>query len=108
MARLCPKEPTLEEAIDLSAYVVEEVKKIDPHCGGRTQVVFVTKDKVERIDDTSLDNRLDQIAQRDGTMSRMWRAMVTDAIKPKTLESVIQLFGEDAPDIEGEGAKKNG
>ena len=108
LARLCPVEPTLEEAIDLAAYVVEEVKKIDPHCGGRTQVVFVTKDKVERIKDNSLDDRLDQIAQRDSTMSRMWRAMVTDTIKPNTLESLVALLGEDAPDGESKGRKKNG
>lgn len=92
LARLCPDEPSLEEAIDIAVYTVEEVKKIDPHCGGETQVVCATKDKRFRKKSHEVRIKVEQLAERDDALSRLWRAMV---VGDKTEDDVRGFLGED-------------
>lgn len=35
---------TIDEAIPIAAYIIEEVKAIDPHCGGDTRIAFLAGD----------------------------------------------------------------
>lgn len=92
LARLCPEEPSLNEAIDIAAYVVEEVKKIDPHCGGQTQVVCASKDGVSRKSSYEVRQKVDELAARDDALSRLWRAMV---VGDKTEDDVRDFLEKD-------------
>lgn len=92
LARLCPEEPSLEEAVDIAVYTVEEIKKIDPHCGGETQVVCATKKEVTRKSSYQVRQKVDELAARDDALSRLWRAMV---VGDKTEDDVRGFLGGD-------------
>lgn len=92
LARLCPEELSLEEAVDIAVYTVEEVKKIDPHCGGETQVVCATKKEVSRKSSYNVKLKVDELAARDDALSRLWRAMV---VGDKTEDDVRAFLGHD-------------
>lgn len=75
LARLYRDDLTLEEAIKVAVYVVEEVKKVDPYCGGPTRVVAISKSGIERKDDKTLRSILKDVEDADQAAVQIWRVI---------------------------------
>lgn len=79
LARLYRDDLTLEQAVRVAVYVVEEVKKVDLHCGGPTQIVAVQCGKVERKTEAALRRILIDLEAADGVAQDIWRSISTGA-----------------------------
>jgi len=76
LPRLYRDDLTLDEATRVCVYVVEEVKKVDVHCGGPTQAVAVgCKRGVSRKTDKEMRTILDDLKQADEVSMEMWQVI---------------------------------
>lgn len=74
LPRLHNKDLTLEQATRVCVYVVEEVKKVDVHCGGPTQVVSINcKGGVSRKNEDEMKKVLKDLEAADKVAVGMWR-----------------------------------
>lgn len=78
LARLCAPPLAVDEAVKLGVYVVEEVKKIDPDCGGPTQVAVITKGSIQRKTAAEVKQLADKIIQKDEALAQLWRAIILE------------------------------
>lgn len=90
LARLYRDDFTLEEAVRVAVYVVEEVKKVDLHCGGPTQVVVVKADAVERKTDNEVRSIVQYLDEQDGHIKNIWTVI---AKGPEVLEQQLAKSG---------------
>jgi hypothetical protein len=86
LARLCAAELNLEQATKVAVYVIEEVKKIDPFCGGPTQVVSLSKNGVKRLSPREVKGIADQVIEQDENLAEFWRQLIlgTEVSSPKS------------------------
>lgn len=69
------KEPmAIDHAAMLAVYAVEEVKKIDPGCGGNTQLVTIQGSKLRRWNSKEIAELVSQISERDKSFVEAWWA----------------------------------
>jgi 20S proteasome alpha/beta subunit len=83
LARLYRDDLTLEEAIRVAVYVIEEVKKVDLHCGGPTHVVGVTKDGVVRKRDDEIREIVLYLDEQDQSLKDSWRIIAKGPRAPR-------------------------
>jgi len=90
LGRLYASDLNVEQGIDCAAYVIEEVKKVDPSCGGPTQVAVVTKDQahIKSVDETrELVGRLEI---RDVLLGKLWRSLVLGKKQPSDVSAFLE------------------
>jgi hypothetical protein len=92
LARLYRDDLTLEEAIRVAIYVVEEVKKVDLHCGGPTQVVALTKKGVQRKSASEIREVVQLIDEYDNSLKEAFRVISKgpDALLQRDLDSAAR------------------
>jgi 20S proteasome alpha/beta subunit len=73
LARLCTDDLSVDEAVRVAVYVIEEVKKVDLYCGGPTQVVAVTKHGIDRKDDNAIRKLVADLQRADKMSLGIWR-----------------------------------
>lgn len=78
LARLWSKNLIVEHAKRVAVYIVEEVKKIDPFCGGPTQVVSLSKAGIKRLGDKEVKEIADVVMEQDETLAAFWRALILE------------------------------
>ena len=71
----------VEQAIKVAVYVIEEVKKIDPFCGGPTQVASVSKGGVKRLNDKEVKEIADLVMAQDENLAEFWRTLILEVDK---------------------------
>ncbi len=76
LQRLYGEDLAVEQAKAVAVYVVEEVKKNDPNCGGETQVHVVGDKGIERLTREEIRDLVAQLEVRDKTYSDIWRAQL--------------------------------
>jgi 20S proteasome alpha/beta subunit len=85
LARLCSKPLNVEQAVVVGVYVVEEVKKIDPFCGGATQVVSLSKSGSKRLSSREVKRIADYVMEQDDALAAFWLDLIIrEPDKPKT------------------------
>jgi len=90
LQRLYTKEMQLEEAMDTAAYTIEEVKKVDPTCGGSVQLASVTKEHGVKISTPDeLSDRMSKLAIRDELLAKIWRALLLGKKQPSDVEDFL-------------------
>lgn len=91
LARLCSEPLTVEQAITVGIYVVEEVKKIDPFCGGATQVVSLSKDGARRLTPREVKRISDYVMGQDDSLAGFWRDLILrEPDKTKTQKKIAK------------------
>ena len=75
LSRLYRDDLTTDEAVRVAVYVVEEVKKVDVHCGGPTQVVVVKKSGVDRKSPTDIRRIVQYLEEFDNQIKAAWRVI---------------------------------
>lgn len=78
LARLCCEGLKLDEALKLGIYIIEEVKKIDPNCGGPTQVAIATSLGINHKTDSEVKKLTDEIMRKDTEFTKLWRGTILD------------------------------
>jgi 20S proteasome alpha/beta subunit len=73
LARLCCEGLEIDEAIKLAIYVIEEVKKIDPNCGGPTQVSIINETGIVEKTASEIKKLVDEIISKDSDFIKAWR-----------------------------------
>lgn len=73
LARLYRPDLTIEGGVRIAAYVVEEVKKADVHCGGPTQIVVVKKNLVERKSTKEIGRVVQYLEGFDNEIKAAWK-----------------------------------
>jgi 20S proteasome alpha/beta subunit len=72
LAKFYRESQEIQQAATLAAYAVEEVKKIDPGCGGATQIVTIQGNKLRRWKPTEVSALVSQIDERDKAFVDAW------------------------------------
>jgi 20S proteasome alpha/beta subunit len=76
LPRLYREDLTLDEATRVCVYVVEEVKKVDVHCGGPTQAVALGCTRgVSRKTEKEMRTILEDIKQADDAAKEVWQVI---------------------------------
>ena len=78
LARLCSEESSYEQSIQVAVYIIEEVKKIDPFCGGPTQVVSLSKNGVKRLAPREVKGIADLVMEQDENLASFWRSLILE------------------------------
>lgn len=92
LPRLHRYDLSLDEAVRVAVYVVEEVKKVDVHCGGPTQIVSVNcTSGVSRKDESEMKKILADVGAADQTAVEMWRLISRG---PDYLKELVQKAQE--------------
>ncbi len=76
LARLCSETLDVDQATKVVVYVVEEVKKIDPFCGGPTKVVALSKNGVKRLNPQEVKEIADFVMGQDENLAEFWRSLI--------------------------------
>jgi 20S proteasome alpha/beta subunit len=76
LARLCCQGLKIEEAIKLAIYVIEEVKKIDPNCGGPTQLSVITEAGIAEKTAMEIKKLVDEIMSKDAELTKISRGTI--------------------------------
>jgi 20S proteasome alpha/beta subunit len=76
LARLWNEELTVEQAINVVVYIIEEVKKIDPFCGGPTQIMALSKTGINRLKPSEVKAVADKVMGQDDQLAKFWRQLV--------------------------------
>jgi 20S proteasome alpha/beta subunit len=90
LAKFHQLDMTIGQAINLGVYVIEEVKKIDPNCGGATQIVAIDKKGIRRLQSEEIKAIVDEISKIDTCANKVWRALIN---KEKNCEEVEEFIG---------------
>jgi 20S proteasome alpha/beta subunit len=92
LARLCSKPLTVEQATIVAVYVIEEVKKIDPFCGGPTQVVCLSKNGSKRLSSREVKRIADFVMGQDDALADFWLDLIIkEPDKPKTRKKTTKV-----------------
>jgi 20S proteasome alpha/beta subunit len=101
LARLCCQGLEIDEAIKLGIYVVEEVKKIDPNCGGPTQLSVITEAGIVEKTAMEIKALVDEIMSKDAELTKVSRVTILgrkedlrDLIQSKMIESAKRKSSE--------------
>jgi 20S proteasome alpha/beta subunit len=86
LARLYDDELTIDEAITTAVYVVEEVKKIDAHCGGPTQVLVITADGAVMKSRKDIQKITKFLESQDNSIKDFWRVIV---MGPEAMKKIM-------------------
>lgn len=81
----------VEQAKKLGVLIIEEVKRIDPGCGGPTQVVVLTKKGIIKLNPEQIKEIAEEVFQIDGCASKTWWAVVNGE---KTCDEVNKYFSK--------------
>ncbi len=76
LQRLYVEGMKLSEGLDCAAYTIEEVKKVDPSCGGPVQLITVDAKGVHSFTSDDTKSVVDRVTVRDDLLAEMWRALV--------------------------------
>lgn len=76
LARLYRDGLDLEEAVRIAVYVVEEVKKVEPHCGGPTQIVVLSAGEIIRKSEAQVRDIVQSLEEYDSSLKRVWKEIV--------------------------------
>lgn len=90
LARLYGENLNSEQALECAIYTIEEVKKVDPNCGGPVRAIKVKKDGIENCDPDDLRSLVNKLEIRDELLGEMWRAMI---LGHKSSQDVKKFLG---------------
>ncbi len=82
LPRLWSDKLTLDQAVKIVVYVVEEVKKIDPFCGGPTQIMTLSKSGAKRLSPREVKKIVDEVMETDEDLADIWRDLILGTEKP--------------------------
>jgi 20S proteasome alpha/beta subunit len=88
LARLCCQGLKIDEAIKLGIYVIEEVKKIDPNCGGPTQLSVISEAGIVEKTATEIKTLVDGIMSKDAELTKISRGTILG--RKEDLREIIQ------------------
>ncbi len=94
LARLCCEGLEVDEAVKLAIYVIEEVKKIDPNCGGPTQVSVVNEAGIVEKTATEIKTLVDGIMSEDEKFMKSWRGSILG--RQKDVDDLMQMYLEES------------
>jgi hypothetical protein len=81
---------TMDQVINLAVYVIEEVKKIDPNCGGATQIVVLDKKGIRRLKDLEIKKVVDEICEIEDCANKVWWSLADGNRKCEEIEEFIK------------------
>jgi 20S proteasome alpha/beta subunit len=89
LAKYYQDQVTVEKATELAAYVVEEVKKIDPNCGGNTQIVTLDKGGIRKLTPQEVKKIVQNVTEIDECSHNIWWAI---ANKQKSCRDITNFL----------------
>lgn len=95
LSRLWSNKLSIIEAIECAVYTIEEVKKMDPDCGGPVHVMAVTKKGIEDRSSHDVRNLTNRLQGRDELIDRLWQAVV---LGRKSEKEIAEFLGSRAPE----------
>lgn len=78
-----------EQGKQLAILVVEEVKRIDPGCGGPTQVVILDKDGIHRLNSEEVKKTTENALKMDACANHVWWAVVNGEKSCEAIEKYL-------------------
>lgn len=75
LARLYRDDLTIDEGVRVAVYVVEEVKKVDLHCGGPTQAVVIGRKGINRKTTKEIADTVRYLEDQDNAIKEVWKVV---------------------------------
>jgi 20S proteasome alpha/beta subunit len=91
LARLYRESMALDFAVKTAVYVIEEVKKIDPYCGGQTHVAILTDTGFLQYEDAQINQLATALANQDAQVKQIWRFLSGDPEALRELQQAAHL-----------------
>ncbi|HVP90004.1 MAG TPA: hypothetical protein VMS75_02185 [Terriglobales bacterium] len=79
-----------EQGKQLAVFVIEEVKRIDPGCGGPTQVVVLDKDGIHKLTPEEVKAISENLYKTEGCTNGVWWAVVNGE---KSCDAIDKFLG---------------
>lgn len=73
LPKMCRGDFQMEEAVLLAVHVIEQVKHVDPHSGGPTQLAAVTKGSVKHWDRSEISNAEKKVSEIEAKAAALWK-----------------------------------
>jgi 20S proteasome alpha/beta subunit len=89
LAKLYRDDMTMNQTISLAVYVIEEVKKIDPNCGGATQIVVLDKRGMRRLQDLEIKKIVEETCEIENCANKVWWSLADGNRKCEEIEGFI-------------------
>ncbi len=84
LSRLYKKEINMFEAINIIIYVIEEVKKNDPNCGGEVKISAIDNElglMPQSLKNKMIPSQKDLIAIVDSKIKKVWQDLIINPAK---------------------------
>jgi 20S proteasome alpha/beta subunit len=89
LTKMYREDITTEQGKQLAILIVEEVKRIDPGCGGPTQVVILDKDGIHRLTSEEIKKITENIQKMEVCTNRVWWAIINSEKSCEAIEKFI-------------------
>ncbi len=89
LAKLYAASLSAEQLLQCAIYTVEEVKKVDPACGGPVRAVTLTTAGIKQYSIDDLRELVAKLGIRDDTLGRIWRSIILGRRSPSDIEKFL-------------------
>ena len=88
---------TIEQGCKIAAYVIEQVKEVEPNCGGPTYLTVIHPGGIDKRDREAIDAIIAQMNSSDKMLRAIWRLIYGDADAVKELTQAVKSFALASP-----------
>jgi len=88
LARMYRDTITVEQGCKIAAYAVEQVKEVEPNCGGPTFITVIQGDGIHKLTREQINQIVIQMNASDVMLRVIWRVLYGDAEAVKELQAL--------------------
>jgi len=92
LARMYREGLTTEQGCKIAAYVIEQVKEVEPNCGGPTYLTVIHPGGIDKKDREAIDSIITQMNSSDKMLRAMWRLLYGDTSAINELTQAVKSF----------------
>lgn len=89
LTKMYREDITTEQGKQLAVFIIEEVKRIDPGCGGPTQVIILNKKGIHRLNAEEVNKIAENTQKMDSCTSQVWWTIVNNKKSCEVIEEFI-------------------
>lgn len=93
LTKMYREDITTEQGKQLAILVIEEVKRIDPGCGGPTHVVILNKDGIQQLSSEEIKGITEGVQKTEACTNHVWWSIVNNEKSCEAVEKFICTKG---------------
>jgi 20S proteasome alpha/beta subunit len=89
LARMYRDHIPLDQAVKVACYVIEQVKEVEPNCGGPTYVTIIKENGVQKQSREQIDKVISEMGDSDKIVKVLWRLVIGDFTAMSDMQQII-------------------